>query len=411
MVWSWRARVAFILVVLLNPLAAASAVAVTEAEAIRVFLERSPQARRVPLIEQRVEAALREDTRVANPQVSYQVEDAADVRDEFLTFQQELPITGRRGLLDERAGVAASAARLAAENDVRDDVYVLKQTFYEVLYRERVVQALRNGDELLAGTVEILERRETEGEGSGYDVLRSQQELAELRVTVAEAKAALVASRARFGSFFHPGSGMESATLEGEMNAGSPVPGVGQATDDALAQRLDLRSLSVQRQGLDLESRAARRRRFPEPVLTAGWKRVEALGLSDTGYIAAVTVPVPIFNRGHLDAARATADGKRLELDGEILSRRIRAEVQAALAREQAARESVDRYGHDIERRTVELNRVARLRYDKGESGILELLDAHRASLTMRLRSLATRYEAKLAEIDRNRVIGNEVHR
>ena len=57
----------------------------------------------------------------------------------------------------------------------------------------------------------------------------------------------------------------------------------------------------------------------------------------------------------------------------------------------------------------VELNRIARLRYDEGESGILELLDAHRTSLTMRLRALATRYEAKIAEIDRNRVIGNEV--
>jgi cobalt-zinc-cadmium efflux system outer membrane protein len=145
-------------------------------------------------------------------------------------------------------------------------------------------------------------------------------------------------------------------------------------------------------------------------VLTAGWKRVEAPGLSDTGYIAVVTVPLPIFDRGHLDAVRATADGNRIELDKEILTRRIRAEVQTALAREQAARGAADRYGGDVERRAVELNRIARLKYDEGESGILELLDAHRASLTIRLRSLAIGYEAKLAEIDRNRVIGNEVN-
>ncbi len=409
MVWSWRAGVAFSFVLPMASLAPASVGVVTEAEAIRVFLERSPQARRVPLIEQSVDAAFRVDARVANPELSYQVEDVAGSRDEFLTFQQELPLTGRRGLLDERAGVAAAAARLAAEGDVRADVYELKQTFYEVLYRQRVVEALRRGDELLAGTVEVLERRETEGEGSGYDVLRSQQELAELRITVAEAAAALVAAQARFGSFFDPQSGLESAMLEGHLGASGPVPDVRQATDHAMEQRLDLKSLAVQRQSLDLESRAARRRRLPEPVLTAGWKRVETPGSSDTGYVAALTVPLPIFNRGSLDAARATAEGNRIELDREILARRIRAEVLATLARERAARAAAERYGRDVERRAAELSRIARLKYDEGESGILELLDAHRTSLTMRLRMLAAQYGAKIAEIERSRVIGNEV--
>ena len=409
MVWSWRARVALVFIVPLASLAPVSAGAVTEAEAIRVFLEQSPQVRRVPLIEQSVDAAFRVDARVANPEVSYQVEDAADVRDEFLTLQQELPITGRRRLLNERAGVAASSARLVAENDVRDDVYALKQAFYEVLFRQRVVEALRHGDERLAEIVEILDRREAEGEGSGYDVMRSQQELAELRMTIAEAEAALVAVRARFGSFFDPESGMQNATLEGELSASGPIPDIRLATDDALEQRLDLRSLAAQRQGLELESRAARRQRFPEPVLMAGLKRVEAPGLSDTGYVAGLTVPLPIFDRGSLDAVRATAEGRRLELDNEILARRIRAEVQAALAREQAAREAAELYGRDVERRAAELNRIARLKYDEGESGILELLDAHRTSLTMQLRSFAARYEAKVAEIDRSRVTGNEV--
>lgn len=409
MVWSWRARPAFVFVALSISFVPASAGAVTEAEAIRIFLERSPRVRRVPLIERSVDSALRVDARVANPELSYQVEDAAEVRDEFLTLQQELPITGRRELLRDRAEAAASAARLAAESDVRGVAYELKGTFHEVVYRRRVLEALREGVELLEQTVEILERREREGEGSGYDALRAQQELAELRMTVAEAEAALAGSRARFGSFFDPGSGMEAAVLEGDLSSSGSIPDIRQAMDDALDQRLDLRSLSAELRSLDLESRAARRRRFPEPVLTAGWKRVEAMGFSDTGYVAALMVPLPVFDRGRLDSARATAQGERIELDEEILKRRIRAEVRAALARERAAREAAERYGREVERRAVELNRIARLKYDEGESGILELLDAHRTSLTMRLRSLAARYEAKVAETHRNRVIGNEV--
>jgi len=404
-----RARVALVSTLLSASVAAASTGAVTEAVAIRIFLEQSPQARRVPLVVESVDAALRVETRVSNPDAAYLVEDAAGVRDEFLTFQQELPISGRRGLLSERAEAAAAAAGLTAERDVQDEVFELKRSFHEVLYRERVLERLRHGAELLEQTVEILEEREREGEGSGYDVLRAQQELVELRITTADADAALVAARSRFGSFYDPGMNMETARLEGDLTPSDPVPEVEQTARQALEQRLDLRSLSADRERLDLERRAARRRRFPEPILTGGWKRTEALGLSDTGYVVALSVPLPIFDRGRFESARATAEGERVELEKEILTRRIRAEVQSAVAREQAARKVALLYGDDAERRAVELSTIARMKYDEGESGILELLDAHRTSLTMQLRTLAARYEAKIAEVDRDRIVGNEV--
>ncbi len=409
MEFSWRAGVALVSTVLTASVVPASSGAVTEAVAVRTFLEQSPQARRVHAVERSVDAALRIGTRVPNTDVAYQVEDAAGVRDEFLTIEQELPITGRRGLLNERAEVAAEAAGLNAERDLRGETFDLKRSFHEVLYRERVLERLRSGAELLARTVKILEEREREGEGSGYDVLRSEQELAELRMTTADADAALAAARSRFGSFFDPDSNMNEARLEGDFTPSGPVPEVERAVVQALEHRLDLRSLSAERERLDLERRAARRRRFPDPVLTAGWKKTEALGLSDTGYVAALTVPLPIFDRGRIAAARATSEGERVELEAEILTRRIRAEVQAAVAREQAARTAARRYGEEVDQRAGELHKIARLKYDEGESGILELLDAHRTSLTMQLRALAARYEAKIAEIDRNRVIGNEV--
>jgi cobalt-zinc-cadmium efflux system outer membrane protein len=160
---------------------------------------------------------------------------------------------------------------------------------------------------------------------------------------------------------------------------------------------------------MELERKAARRKRFPEPTLTAGWKRTDALGRSDTGYIAALSVPLPIFDRGRLDGARAGAEAERVELEAEILERRIRAEVQAAVAREQAARRTARAYSQGIERRAAELHRIAQIRYDEGESGILELLDAHRTSVTMELRALAAGHEARSAEIDLDRVVGSEV--
>ena len=52
-------------------------------------------------------------TEVRNPTVGYQLEDAAGVREEFVTFQQELPSTGRRSLLRQRAATDAAALERA----------------------------------------------------------------------------------------------------------------------------------------------------------------------------------------------------------------------------------------------------------------------------------------------------------
>lgn len=404
-----RARVTVIPVLFVAAVAAATAETVTESDAIRLFLEQSPQARKIPLIAQSVGAEKRRDAQLLNPEIAYQVEDAAGVRDEFLTIRQELSITGRRGLLRDTATAAASAAGLAAEWDLRVAASAVRASFYEVLYRESVLDRLRQGSALLERVVDILADREREGESSGYDLLRAEQELAEIGIAISEAEVGLSVARSRFGAFFDPERKIESARLVGALEPTDLLPEPGKAIERALSQRGDMTALRAEVLRLDLERRAARRQRFPEPTLTAGWKRTEALGLDDTGFVAAVTVPLPFFDRGRLVAARASADRERAELDAEILEREIRADVQATLAREQSARQAAQRHGRDVERRAGELRRIAELAYDEGEAGILELLDAHRTSLAMEQRTLALRYEAKRAEIDRDRATGVEV--
>jgi cobalt-zinc-cadmium efflux system outer membrane protein len=406
---STRACMAVIIMLFLPAVASASGEAVTEAQAIRLFLEQSPQARRVPLIELSVGASRRSVAPISNPEVAYQVEDAAGVRDDFLTFQQKLPITGRRGLVRDSADVAASAAGLAAEQDLLAAATTIRALFYEILYREGTLDQRLQGVERLERVVEMFATREREGEGSGYDLLRSEQELADVGIATSDAEAALAVARSRFGAFFDPEFGMEFARLDGDLDLTGALPEPEDAIERALSQRGDLRALRADAQSLDLERRAARRRRFPEPTLLAGWKRTRVLGLDDTGFIASLTVPLPFFDRGQATTSRATADRERADLDVEILEREIRADVQAAIVRERAARQNAQRHGKEVERRAGELRRIAELSYDEGEAGILELLDAYRTSLAMELRALSVRYEAKRAEIDRDRAIGVEV--
>lgn len=381
--------------------------AITEAEAVRLFLEKSPQARAVPLARESVEAELLTEALVSNPDLAYEVEDTPGARDEFLTIEQELPLTGRHGLLRDRAAAASNAAGLAAERELQAQTHALRLAFYEVLYHEASLGSLRAGLLSLTRTVAILREREREGESSGYDLLRAEQELAELQIAEAAAESTRIAARARFGSFFDASRQMEAASLSGELQAVGPP--VGDAVELALAQRSDLRALTAEAEGLELERKASRRERFPRPALTAGWKRTEAAGFSEDGFVAGLTLSLPVFDRGQHAAARAAAEKERVELQGEILEREIRAEVRAALALERAARERSQRYGNEVDERGAELRRIAQLAYDEGESGILELLDAHRTALSMELRALEARFDARRASIELDRVLGSEV--
>jgi cobalt-zinc-cadmium efflux system outer membrane protein len=406
---SMRAPVATSLFLTLSAIAMASGESITESGAVRLFIEQSPNARTIPLIQRSVEEEGRAVARPHNPSVAYQVEDAADVRDEFLTFEQPLPVTGRRGLMRRSADAAASAARLAAERDLLVGAVGVRFAFYEVLYRDRELALLREGAARLERIAQILARREREGEGSGYDLLRAEQELSQSETDIARAEGELAAARAEFGAFFDPERRMHGARLDGDFEPSRPLPETEEAIERALANRNDLAALRADRERFEIERRAARRQRFPEPTLAAGWKRTKAPGVHDTGFVAAVTVPLPVFDRGRSVATRAEADRNRAELGAETLRREIRADVQAALAREQAAREVARRHDETMVRRSVELRRIGQLAYDEGESGILELLDAYRTSLEAELRALTARHEAKRAEIDSDRAMGLEV--
>jgi len=402
------AGVALVLISFDSTIALGASGDITEAEAVRMFLAESPQSRMVLLRAEAAGAEMSIGTEAPNPEVVWQVEDAAGVRDAFLTFQQALPVTGLRAIRRERAAAASAATGLLAERDLRDAAHALRSAFHDVRYRDSVAGVLRRKEGELTRIVALLRVREQEGEGSGYDVLRAEQELDALRTELGRAEAAGMAARARFGSFFDGASAMASAALAGDSASAESSWTVEQAVAMALAERADLGALREAARNQELDVQAARRKRIPEPVLGAGWKRVEAPGESDTGFVASLMVPLPIFDPGRFTVARARAVSGQIDLRREILEREIRAEVASAIAMENAARQAAERYA-DVERRSGEIRRIAQLAWDEGEMGVHSLLDALEASFRMELQALAARHEAKRERIELDRVMGREV--
>ena len=92
-----------------------------------------------------------------------------------------------------------------------------------------------------------------------------------------------------------------------------------------------------------------------------------------------------------------------------VAPRPIRAEVQGAYAaleiRVQMARE----YGQDLGTAGNELARISQAAYQDGAQTVLELLDSYRVALLSGIRHLELQSEARLAEIELERAVSDEV--
>lgn len=137
------------------------------------------------------------------------------------------------------------------------------------------------------------------------------------------------------------------------------------------------------------EKLSAERLRIPDPVVRVGLKRGEGFPDTRTGSVIAVTVPIPLFNRGQAEVTRAEAEHEKASARLDALERQIQAEVRAAHVAFELRRALFDQYRLGTEKSSRELVRIARIAYEEGEKSILELLDVYRASRQAELRGLA----------------------
>lgn len=381
----------------------------TEAECLRRFEAEHPRVKAILAGVRITRAEAQAQRLLPNPAVSYNREDSANARDSFLLLQQTVPLNGRIGLL-RRAGDAAVGA---AEADSAYGIWLLRSevrsVFYLLLLAQEREAAWQKAVTELEVIVRILREREREGEGSKFDRLRAERELADAQAEFANAQAQRGQLQAQLASSFAPGADPFSLKVKGEFTLAGELPPADELSRRALANRGDYRSEALHAERFDFERRAAQRQRLPDPTVTAGLKRTTLPGRSDNGYAVYVTVPLPLFNRGQADAARAQAAAERSQALQRSLEQQIRAEVQGAHAALQIRRRIAEQYGRELGEKGVELAGISRIAYEQGEQRILELLDAHKVAVQSHLRELDLKAEAMVAKIELERAVGAEV--
>jgi outer membrane protein, heavy metal efflux system len=214
-------------------------------------------------------------------------------------------------------------------------------------------------------------------------------------------------AQAALASFF---VATDPATViaRGASSARAEVPPVAALVERAESVRGELLALRHDTTAAQLAGEAAARRRLPEPEIIAGTKSSSANG-GDLGSVFSVQATLPLFDRGRPERALADARERQTAVRADVFRRSLQTEIVALRETVVQRRASADRYRDTAIRGGAEIERIARVSYDAGERGILELLDAYRTGISAAARQATLDLAVRQAEIELEFVSGWEI--
>ncbi len=388
-----------------TPALAAEPRAVALDEALRLAEEASPSAQVIALEVERARAEVRATGLWPNPEVSLVREESAGTVERFANVSQSFPWSGRLGLEKASARSAVAGAEAAARQERVKLRTRVRDSFIDLVQAQERTSALETGRSRLGELVEVLRAREREGESSGFDRMRSERELAEVEVDLLETRGRLAGARAVLAALL--GLSSDGLVASGSLAATGTLPTPEEVRALASA-RGDVLALEAEAESADFRARAGRRRAVPEPTITVGTKTTEVGGPDDRGPVIAFGFSLALFDRGQ-GAAAARMLGALLRARRAALAGLAAAEAEAAYAEVVARREAESAYA--TPGNTEDLVKIARAAYEGGEMRILELLDAYRTALEVRLRTIDLHAATRRAEAALGRAVGSEVVR
>lgn len=327
-----------------------------------------------------------------------------------VSLRWSLDVSGRRGLRRDAARGRVRAMRHAGRRARRLIALDALERYLRAARVRLRAESLQSTRAPLVTLVESLGRRVREGDASGADLARFELALASHDDRLAEAEAeARIAERELAALIGEP-----EGRVRADDRLALPEAASASALTSALAGRADLQAVDEERNSGHALLRASGRWWIPTFEISAGYLNTDldpgsgpGAGVAH-GYLASVSLNLPIFSRARGERKRGEARVRRAEARRKLLERRILRDVQAT--RERLA-SRVERVRVHQSRQLVlaeDLVRKTEAAYSGGEATALELRDAYRERVDAELRHIDLRFEARLAALEFERATGKK---
>jgi cobalt-zinc-cadmium efflux system outer membrane protein len=381
----------------------------TESEAVRRALARPALA---DAVEGAVGVARSEAVRESlwpDPELSYNREETfggQGVAQDVLMVSQRFDVSGRRGLRTTAASHRAQAVshagdarRVAVEAEVR-------LRFHELLVAQHRVAAVEGWVRRIDSALEVVARREAAGDASAYDRRRLERERANARARLAAHRAEGDRAWARLAAL------MGETTAAGESPpplAGALMPDVPLSVEQLVTRiesRPDILALDAEVAAAQADGDAAARWWVPKPGLGLGWTGIEQGPGRTDGYVAMVTMSVPLFDRKQDEELRAASEARLARGRRELAVTEASGEAQGRAVELSRLVEAARHFRRDAVGESAALMRTAEAGYAGDELGILDLLDAYRGGLDDEMTALDLEIAARRARVELDLLTG-----
>jgi cobalt-zinc-cadmium efflux system outer membrane protein len=320
---------------------------------------------------------------------------------EAVTLSLPVETAGKRGrrIAVAEADVSTGEAEIArTAATIRNQV---RRAFYALLAAQRRAAEEEASLAIARRAADAARARFEAGAAPRLDALQTELAVAQTSNDAEGARGLLAAARSQLNTLV--GRSPEApVTAAGELASGA-VPDAGAAVAGALAHSTELQVLDRRIAGQMAKAALARAQRVPNPVVQGAITHDSPPDFV-WGWRAGLTVTLPIFTSHLPEVQVEEAALAQLEAERNASAAQIAGAVTAAAAQAAAAQRQALRFRDEIMPRALEVESLAEESYRAGQSGLVALLQVLQSTRDLRLRSIQTGldYQTALAELEQS---------
>jgi cobalt-zinc-cadmium efflux system outer membrane protein len=304
--------------------------------------------------------------------------------DAELEVVQGLQLNGARAVRVRVAGHEARATGLDAQAAERDLLLQVRHSYWALAGAQERLRLRREDTERLAELHKAVRRQVEVGSAPGSQVVKSEVEMARARQAQARADLELADAGAALNLLLR-------RTPEAAVRAADALPATASAPASA-SVRPEL--AAAEARVLVGRSQEALRvvERRPDVAVQARMETLRGVG----GVAALIRLPLVDWGAARSDGLRLRAQTRLQEKERDGVRARVEADAATARRATDAAAASVAVYRDEIIPRAEQLATLAQKGYERGATGLLEVLEAQRT-----LGAVRTEYVDELTNLAR----------
>jgi len=319
----------------------------------------------------------------------------------YVTLYQPVEWPGKRAARQQAAQAGLDGALASKEEAKLNLIAATKQAFYDLLFAERQTESAIQNVRTMEEVRKAVFRRVDAGEAPPFEAVKVKVESMKVQKEVARTRGVVQSIQASLNSLTAGALGLEFsiqgdfATWRGDLHLETLL-------EQSLANHPIItkwKKLIVQAQHTHRQEEQAR---IPDVTLSGGYQR-------DAGreaYIAAVSIPFPLWNQRQGDIAQAK--GALRQREASLL--RAKQDLLKGIAQQiqlsQAAAAQIATYEKGLLKQAQEALRIAQVSFKFGEASLLDVLDAQRVLRQTQVDYAQAKYDLSIALTELERVTG-----